>query len=380
MVIELAFAILVAQSDETRDWDDVLATAITPDWETPVHRQYDFWIGEWRANWRPPAETGFGHAAAGWETHQYVVPILDGKAIMELAMPWEITPGEAQGRGFSLRYYDEANERWVMAQHWPSPQFDGVAFLDQLTGHEDFGRIMVYSADIRPRQPDQPQQHRRYTFSDIREDAFRWEGANSADGGQSWSTWNVVEFDEIDPDVDLPAANAPLPGYHEGRLCTDETHRGMDAVIGTWSGLAVAADGEEQPARITAGRMLDGCAVVAVFERPEAGYRSATFWSWSPAVQRWNALYLSNQRGENHRYYVGGTAGEGAAFHLNPAAVIPDQETPFIVGWRGNPATSLQRIQWVELNENALRFRVETRADPDAEWVLRWEYRVSPAD
>ncbi|WP_421787106.1 hypothetical protein [Hyphobacterium sp.] len=379
-MIELLAAGWVVAQGVPRDWDDVLATEILPQWDVPVHRQYDFWIGEWEANWRPRDPDGLGHLAEGNRTHQFVMPILDGKAIMELAMPRELTPGTAQGRGFSLRYYDEANERWIMAQHWPNPQFDGVAFLDQLTGADDFGRIMVYSAEIRPRQPDQPQQHRRYTFSDIRDDAFRWDGANTSDGGQTWTTWNVVEFREIDPVVDLPAADRPLPGYHEGLLCTDGAHRAMDDLIGGWAGIAVSADGTEQPARLTAGRMLDGCAIAAVFERPEAGYRSATFWSWSPVVERWYGLYLNNRPGEGHRYYVSESAGEGAQFRLNPAAAIPDGTTPFIAGWRADTVGSPQRVTWVELNAERLVFRIEVRPDAETDWALAREYRLIPVD
>ncbi|WP_420433113.1 hypothetical protein [Hyphobacterium sp.] len=378
-MLELMAAALLVQ-DAPRDWDELFDTQIEAQWEDPNHRQYDFWIGEWNANWRPRDADGLGHAPEGTRTHQYVVPILGGKAIMELAMPWEITPGVAQGRGFSLRYYDEANQRWIMAQHWPNPQFDGVAFLDQLTGADDFGRIMVYSASIRPRQPDDPQQHRRYTFSDIREDAFRWEGANTADGGQTWTTWNVVEFRELDPMVDLPGADQPLPGYHEGLLCTDDAHRAMDPVVGEWSGTAVADDGSEQPAHLTAGRMLDGCAIAAVFERPEADYRAATFWSWSPVVGRWYGLYLNNQPGDGHRYYVSETAGEGAEFRLNPAAAIPDGEAPFISGWRADTSGSLQRVEWVEIAADRLVFRIETRPDADSVWALAREYRLDRVD
>lgn len=377
MLLELLLvSMLTAQSDDVRDWDDVLGTRITEEWDSPPHRQYDFWVGEWDANWRPRQEDGLDHVEDGNHTHQFVMPVLDGKAVMELAMPRDLTPGQAQGRGFSLRYYDEQNDRWIMAQHWPGPPSDGFAFLDQLTGTERFGRIMVYSPDLRRTTPDGDPQIRRYTFSDIREDAFRWDGANTVDRGNNWFTWMAVDFREIDPDVDLPAADQPLPGYNEGLLCTDDAHRAMDGLIGTWSGSAISPDGSEETAHITAGRMLDGCGLIVAFERPQSGYRSLTFWSWSPQIERWFVLYLNNQPGQGHRYYSAQTAGEGIAFHLNPAVNIIDAETPYLIHAQDDLSGSLQRIRWLEISDDGLTFRIDTRGAADDDWQMRREYSV----
>ncbi|GJL97582.1 MAG: hypothetical protein DHS20C06_13990 [Hyphobacterium sp.] len=377
MVLEyLVLSTLLAQDADRRDWDDVLGTTITEEWQAPIHRQYDFWVGEWDANWRGRDSEGLDHVEDGSHTHQFVLPILDGKAVMELAMPRELTPGVAQGHGFSLRYYDEINERWIMAQHWPAPQFDGVAFLDQLTGAERFGRVMVYSPDLRRTTPEGEPQIRRYTFSDIRDDAFRWDGANSTDRGNSWVTWMAVDFREINLMVDLPPASAPLPGYNEGLLCTDDTHRALDGLAGVWSGTAVSSNGSEEPAQVTAGQMLDGCGVAVAFERPESGYRAATFWSWSPVVERWFALYLNNQPGQGHRYYSAQTAGEGVAFNLHPDVNIVDGETPYITNARNDISGSLQRIVWSQIEPGRISFRVETRQDENTDWTLRREYRM----
>jgi len=378
MVLEyLVLSALFVQNAEGRDWDDVLGTTIAEEWQAPIHRQYDFWVGEWDANWRGRDADGLDHVEDGSHTHQFVFPILDGKAIMELAMPGELTPGVGQGHGFSLRYYDEVNERWIMAQHWPAPQFDGVAFLDQLTGVERFGRIMVYSPDLRRSTPDGAPQIRRYTFSDIRENAFRWDGANSTDRGTSWVTWMAVDFRELDPEVDLPSASEPLPGYQEGLLCTDGAHRALDGLIGIWSGTAVSGDGSVEPARLTAGRMLDGCGIAVAFERPEAGYRAVTFWSWSPVVERWFALYLNNQPGQGHRYYSAQSAGEGVAFNLHPGVNIVDGETPYITNARDDISGSLQRFEWTSIDSEQIVFRVETRESEIAPWQLRREYRMA---
>ncbi|WP_394692174.1 hypothetical protein [Hyphobacterium sp.] len=377
MIIEwMAASVLTLQSDPARDWDDVLGTEITEEWQSPVHRQYDFWLGEWDANWRGREEDGLDHVEDGSHTHQFVIPVLDGKAVMELMVPSELTSGVAQWRGFSLRYYDEENDRWIMAQHWPGPQNDGVAFLDQLTGNERFGRIAVYSPDLRRTTPDGEPQIRRYTFSDIREDAFRWDGANTADRGTSWFTWMAVDFRRLDAEVDMPPASEPLPGYNEGLLCSDEPHGALDGVIGAWSGTATSPDGTVEASRITAGQMLDGCGVMVAFERPESGYRSLTFWSWSPQLERWFALYLNNQSGQGHRYYSAATASEGASFNLNPGVAIVDAETPYINHAQDDLTDSLQRIGWLEISETELVFRVDWRSSANTEWQMSREYRV----
>ena len=377
MIIEwMAASVLILQAEPARDWDDVLGTEITEEWQSPVHRQYDFWLGEWDANWRAREEDGLDHVEDGTHTHQLVIPVLDGKAVMELMVPSELTPGVPQWRGFSLRYYDEENDRWIMAQHWPGPQNDGVAFLDQLTGTERFGRIAVYSPDLRRTTQDGEPQIRRYTFSDIREDAFRWDGANTADRGTSWFTWMAVDFRRLDAEVDMPPASEPLPGYNEGLLCSDEPHGALDGVIGTWSGTATSPDGSEEAARITAGQMLDGCGVMVAFERPESGYRSLTFWSWSPQLERWFALYLNNQPGQGHRYYSAATAREGTSFNLNPGVAIVDAETPYINHAQDDLTDSLQRIRWLEISETELVFRVDYRISEISEWQMSREYRV----
>jgi len=369
-------AALIAQDEDVRDWGDVLGTEIAEEWNTPIHRQFDFWVGEWDANWRGQEEDGLDHVEVGSGSRQLVLPILDGKAVMELAMPSELTPGEGQGHGFSLRYYDIENERWIMAQHWPNPQYDGVAFLDQLTGVERFGRIMVFSPDLRRTTPEGDPQIRRYTFSDIREDAFRWDGANTIDHGSRWLTWMAVDFRETDPVVHMPPSDQPLPGYNEGLLCTDDTHRGMDGVVGLWSGVATSANGNEEPAHISASQMLDGCGVMVAFERPDSAYRSVTFWSWSPVVERWFALYLNNQPGQGHRYYSAETAGEGVGFNYHPGVNIVDAETPYLANAQDDISDALQRIRWLEIGETELVFRVESRPSENAVWQMRREYRM----
>lgn len=82
-------------------------------------------------NWRSRPEGEFYHELDGsWMRHR-VFPILDGKALVELAWDRD-APMEPGQRGFSIRYFDDSADRWVMSQNWPGPGNPGSAFVDQL--------------------------------------------------------------------------------------------------------------------------------------------------------------------------------------------------------------------------------------------------------
>ena len=225
-----------AQTETEFLWSDALKSEISDAWQSPEHRAFDFWIGEWEMNWRQRPEGEFYHQKEGSWTRQRVFPILGGKALVELAWARD-NPEEASQRGFSIRYFDPAREHWVMAQNWPNQNNTGTAFLDQLIGKEHHGRLTMYSATRRP-QPDGETtvQHRRYNFADIQEDTFRWDGSNTSDKGVTWTTWSVVDaHKKRDLDAFKPAGSA-IPGVHQENLCTEAPHGGFDSLQGVWGG------------------------------------------------------------------------------------------------------------------------------------------------
>lgn len=194
LALGLLTASVPAMSEESSTWADVLGAEIINDWRAIEHRAFDFWIGEWEMNWRPPADGQLRHQPEGSWTRQRVFPILGGKALIELAWARD-NPHPPSQRGFSIRYYDPARERWVMAQNWPNATNTGTAFLDQLIGDAHHGRLTMYSITTRPDSDGNPRtEHRRYNFSDIRPGiGFRWDGSNTADFGATWYTWYVVD-------------------------------------------------------------------------------------------------------------------------------------------------------------------------------------------
>lgn len=357
-------------------WEDVLDVRIADDWRGDNDRAFDFWIGEWDANWRPPSEETFEHAAEGSWSHQRVFPILGGKAIVELAWARD-NPAEPSQRGFSIRYFDPARERWVMAQNWPNQRTTGSAFTDQLIGAEHFGRRTMYSHTARP-LPDGgfSQEHRRYNFTDVRETSFRWDGSNTSDNGQSWTTWYVVDFNRLGEFEAIGAAGSDFPGVFDKALCTEEPHGAFDAVAGSWQGVATDAGGGEVPAAMHMGVVLDGCGVIGVVQAgDEKSFRAI---GYHERFERWVSYELSAAHGEPHHYRVAEAAGEGAAFEAASALAIKDEKTPYLSPQAFDTAGALARTVWEKISEDEIVLREETRNAAAGDWRLERRIVLTP--
>ncbi|MEO1243293.1 MAG: hypothetical protein AAFX54_15390 [Pseudomonadota bacterium] len=363
-----------AQEDVT--WADALNAKIEPAWSAPEHRAFDFWIGEWEANWRPKPAEEFYHQKEGSYTRQRVFPILGGKALIELAWARD-NPEQPSQRGFSIRYYDPARERWVMAQNWPSGNNQGSAFFDQLIGDEHLGRLTMYSITRRPQDDGSfDVQHRRYNFTDIRPGvSFRWDGSNTRDEGATWNTWYVVDFLRLrDPDPYGPAGTS-FPGVHEQVLCTEEPHGALNGLQGVWNGTSTDANGGETSARLSAGLGLDGCGILASLETDEKKAFLAV--GYHERAKKWLTYYLDDRPGTTHAYYVADKAGEGAVFQNAPALTIKDEFTAYNLEEYFEPQDSTRRIVWEMISDTALAFREETRDGADDEWITETTYRLT---
>lgn len=372
----LLFAGGCAAADEDFTWGHALDAEISDAWRAPEYRAFDFWIGEWEANWRPPVEGALKHAEEGSYTRQRVFPILGGKALVELAWARD-NPEAPSQRGFSIRYYDPARERWVMAQNWPNGSNQGSAFFDQLIGDEYLGRLTMYSVTRRPQEDGSFDiQHRRYNFTDIRPGiSFRWDGSNTRDQGATWNTWYVVDFlrlRDLDP---YGAAGTPFPGVHEQALCTEEPHGAFNTLQGAWNGTASDANGAESPVRLSAGLGLDGCGVMASLETGDMNAFLAV--GYHERAEKWLTYYLDDAPGTTHAYYVSDSAGPGAVFRDAPALTIKDEFAPYNLAEYFEPEDSTRRIVWETMNGSELAFRIETRDSADSDWRPKTAYRLS---
>lgn len=373
-IVAFTGASAAAQEDVT--WADALNAKVEPAWSAPEHRAFDFWIGEWEMNWRDKPEGEFYHQKEGSWTRQRVFPILGGKALVELAWARD-NPEEASQRGFSIRYFDPARERWVMAQNWPNENNQGSAFLDQLIGDEHLGRLTMYSITRRPADDGTIDiQHRRYNFTDIRPGlSFRWDGSNTRDEGATWYTWNIVDSHrrrDLDP---FGSVGSSFPGVHEKTLCTEGPHGAFNGLTGVWEGMATDANGGAAPVRLSAGVGLDGCGVLGSLElEDKTAFLALGFFE---RLGKWLTYYLDDRPGTKHAYYVADKAGEGAVFQHAPALTIKDEFTAYTLDEYFEPADSTRRIVWETISDSELVFREEARDGADDEWTIKTGYRLT---
>ncbi|WDI32237.1 hypothetical protein PUV54_03395 [Hyphococcus flavus] len=362
-------------AQEASSWREALGADISDEWSAPIHRQFDFWIGEGEANWRAKPQGEFYHQKEGSWTRGRVFPILGGKALIELAWARD-NPEEASQRGFSIRYFDPARERWVMAQNWPGPGGNGSGFMDQLIGKEYHGRLSMYSIVRRPDGEGEFNiQHRRYNFTDIRPGVgFRWDGSNTADEGATWSTWYVVDFHALRALDPYGPAGTPFPGVHGQNLCTEEPHGAFNNLQGVWQGETADASGAVSPATFSAGLALDGCGVMGVMDANDIKTFVAV--GYNATGGKWMFYTLDDQPGTTHEYYVSDEAGEGAVFRHAPDLAIKDEFTAYNLQAYFEAEGALRRIVWEKFTETEIRLKVETRSAPDTAWRLEKTYRL----
>lgn len=364
-----------ATAKSPESWADALHSEITDAWSASQYREFDFWIGEWESNWRgkPPGE--FYHQKEGNWFHGRVFPILGGKALVELEWPRD-TPDQAGQVGFSIRYFDTKRKRWVMAQNWPNQNRQGMAFLDQLIGEGHLGRYSLYSITQRPKEDGTlDTQHRRYNFTDIRPGkSFRWDGSNTKDKAANWNTWYIVDFHRKSDLDAYGVAGEPLPGVHSEALCTNEPHGAFDRLQGVWEGTATDADGAQTPAKLSVGKVLDGCGVAMMLDTS----RLHTFMTFGYAEQftHWVNFRLDSRRDTPHRYYVSETSGAGAVFTEAQALSIKDEFTPYLTSASFNIDAAQRRTIWDAFGEDEIIFHDEIRDSADEAWSTTVTYQM----
>lgn len=375
VLILLAISSVVQAQQDTRlaSWAEVLDVRVAQQYADPVHRSFDFWIGDWDVNWRAQNPGEFHHQKVGSWTRNRVFPILGGKAVMEIT--WDRDkPDQASQRGMSIRYFDEDKQRWVMAQHWPSASGAGWAMLDQLIGDEHHGRISVYSTQMRTGPDGEPRlEHRRYNFADIRPRlSFRWDGSNTRDHGQTWNTWAISEMHRVSDVPDFAAAGGPLPDVRNELLCTSEPHGAFDVLQGRWTGER-ESQGKTQVATLSAGIALDGCSILTLLE--SGGARTLTTVAYSDYFSRWFMYQLDDQPQTTHTYYVSPTAGVDAVFDEARQLRIEDEFTRFVTDEKLAQSDALRRIVWDVMSSSNLAWREETRESLDQQWHTATRYR-----
>jgi hypothetical protein len=153
---------------------------------TGLH-DFDFQVGEWRVHHRVKRPAG----TPGWLEFDGTCsnrPLMAGYANVEdhvFNKPGEVT------RGVGLRAYDPKTAQWAI---WWIDGRDPHGALDPpVVGHFDHGVGTFYSDGTVDGKPVRT----RFIWSDITPTSARWEQASSYDGGRTWETNWIMEFQRV---------------------------------------------------------------------------------------------------------------------------------------------------------------------------------------
>lgn len=130
---------------------------------------FDRFVGTWDVAYSALTPAGTwqrfsGELRFGW--------ILDGHAQQDIWISFG--SGGARTAGTSVRFYDVKRKVWRVV--WIAPTFQTVTLLE---GGAEEDRIVLRGADA-------DGSLLRWSFQDIRADAFLWRGERSRDGGTTW--------------------------------------------------------------------------------------------------------------------------------------------------------------------------------------------------
>lgn len=250
-------------------------------------RQFDFWIGVWDVNLRMLQEDGSFRDTVRARAHIY--SILDGRAILEL---WDSAPI----KGYSLRYFDAETDAWHLWLSWPS---ENRSRTSSLTGSFRHGRGDFYSERERE---DGTTLLSRFSFNDITPFSLRWDDHFSTDGGKTWRPSWIMEFSRTALEPEWPIPREEVPTYDDGGRCSLDGFRDQEVIAGEWEG-TIEASGEVQPARLSAYRVLDGCAVAAFFEAD--GLERFAFLTFDTAREAWELDWLTPDPGSGLERFFG---------------------------------------------------------------------------
>ena len=283
-------------------------------WAFDEARQFDFWVGDWDVNLRvrQPDFTWKDDVRARAKIYR----VLGGKAILEL---WD----SPNIKGYSLRYFHEPTDQWILHLNWPSRNRSGTG---SLRGGFRHGRGEFFS---RSTGADGRRSISRYTFCDITPTSLRWDDAFSKDGGNTWTNNWIMEWTRREDVAEWPRPGAPAHTFVDGARCDLAEFRTFEPLAGARRGTVTVPGAGEVPATLIGYRALDGCAVLT-FLRYEVGGGAveelgvATF---NTHAGRLEECRLDDARGTAQRTYFGTAADDGATLEtVTPSSDADDRD------------------------------------------------------
>ncbi len=141
-----------------------------------LHRQFDFWLGEWEAFNLKGVKAG----------DSKVSRMLDSCVILEEWTSASIQKG-LRYAGKSFNTYNAVTGRWQ--QFWVDNAGGVTAYFDGTFGGD---KMILATGDTR--QPDGTNKIQKMTFFNLSPDKVRQFGQSSVDGGKTWTTDFDLEY------------------------------------------------------------------------------------------------------------------------------------------------------------------------------------------
>lgn len=148
-------------------------------------QDFDFFMGNWRVHNRRLTERLKG--STSWEEFEGTVVarhIWGGRANTD---EFEADSPSGHIQGMTLRLYDPRSQQWRL--YWANSA-TGVLERPMIGGFTD-GRGEFYDQEIYEGKAI----YVRYVWSNITATSCRWEQAFSSDGGKTWETNWIMEFE-----------------------------------------------------------------------------------------------------------------------------------------------------------------------------------------
>lgn len=278
---------------------------------------FDFWIGNWEVIWK--TWVGADNYEPTHISRHRVFAALDGKALIELAYEDSVIQ-ESKVAGFSIRYFDEHLQKWVMFQSWPGSNSTNFSSLQGTHHHK---RIQLYKDGVTHREfrghPVGTAYINRYTFSDAHKELFRWESSISLDSMASWSTLTIAEGQRLADFSKVIDQNGEWYTQGDRFNCDDSLMAPLEPYLGEWTGEITYWIGKKkntyQVDRVLKP-FLGGCAALGyqVNYVGEEVKKEIIFVSYLTASDQWIFYTLNDRMGESHKTFFAGEMRDEVTF------------------------------------------------------------------
>ena len=163
-----------AMADQTKTWGDALGSEIQPEWDTPEHRAFDFWVGEWDLSWKQAD----GSLAAGSNIitktpygNCVVTEQFDGAPSMDF-------------KGMSVSTFHKQTGLWRQA--W----VDGAGgFFSLYGGPQSDGTFLLEMERLNDQGP-----YRRMIWKNIEQDSLDWHWQGRESSEEVWGDLWVIHY------------------------------------------------------------------------------------------------------------------------------------------------------------------------------------------